>query len=256
MSPPIFSLARTILVFLVVSTFLTSVTFAQDPDVKHSIIFKPQFFQFKDSFNYGLVFSGLNLTGEYSLRRETENGILNFSPKLAFGANYNKGIGLAWQLRPLHFSYTFDIGSNGVKLGPYISSNYQWQLYPELQSGHMFWFSSFEIGPVVELDVEVRGRSLNIQATNSFLGWVSRPEPNPNSESYFYALSASDWLSNVHKDLSFGFNNFFNHTIIVVSMPTSGKTTWGYEFEYFGYYKNPDIKYIVHSINMKWSLGK
>jgi hypothetical protein len=222
----------------------------------HSISFKPQYFQIKESFNYGLVHDGLNLGVEYTLTKRTENIMFSYSPEFSFGINYAQGVGMAWYLQPVDIFYGWKIGKHNLFIGPYFSMNYQWQLYPELQSGHLYWYSSFELGPQLMLDVFIGQTKLNIMFSNVFLGWVSRPEPQPTNEVYFYSLAASDWIGNAHQDLTFGFNNLFNNTILKIELDSDRKVKWGYEFNYFGYFEDPKVQYMSHAITMKWKLGK
>ncbi|MFT5168037.1 MAG: hypothetical protein ACI8P3_003276 [Saprospiraceae bacterium] len=131
-----------------------------------------------------------------------------------------------------------------LTLGPYFSANYRWQLYPELQSGHMFWFTSLEIGPRLMLILPYKTRKFNIVFTNSFAGLISRP--TPPTEKYFYSLTIADFIENAHRDLEFGFNNKFNHTNLEIkALHTKGKKlSLAYEFEYFSYYQNPTLNYL------------
>ncbi len=225
----------------------------------HFISFKTQFFQIKDGFNYGLAHSGLNLAAGYSFEKTSEKRSFSYAADLAFGANFNKGVGLAWHLKPVEFFYGYRVNKSEswpVILGPYFSTNYHWQLYPELQSGHMFWFTALEVGPRVILSKAHKNRTFLLRFSNSFAGLTSRPEPA--TESYFYSLGLGDFIENAHSDLKFGFNDLLNHSILEIEMlPKPGKRlSLAYEFEHFQYHKNPKWSYITHSFNLKWKIGK
>ncbi len=224
----------------------------------HSISLKTQFFQFNDEFNYGLVFNGLNMVGQYTFEKESFDSYLVYSSKIAFGANFNKGVGLAWQFTPIDIFYGYQIKEMPLYIGPYFAANYQWQLYPELQSGHMFWFTALEVGYEASytLPYNYKSRKFKLSFANAFAGFASRPEPS--TETHFYSLTISDFFSNAHSDLEFGFNNLFNHTRFEIEMlrKPEKRLSLAYEFEYFGYFDTPTVNYLNHSFNLKWKIGK
>lgn len=249
------------ILFVVVISTLPSFVFSQEslPVKVKSISFKTQFSQFKDEFNYGLVYSGFNLVGAYSFQKTSERKTLIYDAELGFGPNFNKGIGMAWRLKPLDIFYGSMVNHDENKpltLGGYFAAFYQWQLYPYLQSGHMFWFSSFEVGPQIMLRLRFKSKEIKIRFSNSLAGFASRPEPS--TEVYFYTLKISDFISDAHSYLEFGSFNLFNHTNFEIEIPNiSGKRrSIAYEFEYFGYYNDPKLSYLVHSLNLKWKVGK
>ena len=228
-------------------------------DKSHYLSFKPQFIQIKEAANYGYVFNGLNLSLNYSFELENDQRISAYSPSIAFGALYKKGIALAFQIRPIDLFYGFRL--HKIKpfkfyLGPYMALNYQWQLYPELQSGHMFWFTAMEIGPKIATSFDFNSRAFKATFSNSLAGWISRPELE--TEEYFYSLTIPDYIQNAHEGLTFGFNDLFNHTKISIESLTRNARviSLGYQFEYFVHYKHPELSFMIHGINLKWKLNK
>lgn len=221
--------------------------------------FKTQFLQFKDAFNYGLTFSGVSLVAGYSRTWELEKHQLRIDTEMGFGPLYNKGIGLAWRFKPIDLFYGFKRQQSDRKpltIGPYLSALYNWQIYPELQSGHMFWFSSYALGARLISEIHVKEHPITLSLSNSAIGWVSRPVPA--TETYFYALELKDFATNAHQNLTLASSNVFNHTQLRFAFrPKPGKRrSMAYEFEYFGYYQDPRLSYIHHSINFSWKLGK
>jgi len=240
---------------------LVNLIYAQNPTwiKSHHVAYKTQFFQIKDAFNYGLVYNGVNLKGEYSFVLKSDRKTFSYDADLAFGVNFKKGVALAWHFKPIDIFYGWRINKNHLNpliLGPYFATNYNWQLYPYLQSGHMYWFSSIEIGPRIEYTTPIKSRLFRFTMTNSLAGWASRPLPG--TETYFYSLKFSDFVSNPHSNMKFGSFDLFNHTILEIEMAnTKGKRlSVAYEFEYFGYYNDPKLSYIAHSINLIWRVGK
>ena len=232
---------------------------AQDSQklTEHEVSFKSQYIQIKDEFNYGLVNRGLNLVGEYTLVSHMDNNKFMYQAELAFGANYNQGVGMIWSLKPFDLNYSFSLNENAdlpISLGPYLAGYYKWQLYPELQSGHMFWISSYELGPQIELSLPVKKRVLHVTLSTSLLSLNSRPEYT--TEQYYYSLTFSDFVSNPHSDMTFGSWNLFNHTDLRLELISPDKGfSMAYEFEFMGYFDEPTFRYMAHSINLNWILG-
>ena len=251
---------RSILFLFFLLGSLTSVAQEKVFIKEHTITFKPQFFQIKDAFNYGLAHSGLNLNAGYTFTRTGANLMFTFSPDLSFGVNYNQGVGLAWHLRPVDLYWGFRLPVNtfitDLYVGPYAAANYQVQLYPELQSGHMFWFTTLEYGPRIKMNLPVLNHEFRITVTNSLAGWTSRPKPS--TETYFYSLRFSDFVDNPHQNLNFGSYDIFNHSqLSIETIRREGKRlTLGYEFDYIGLFYNPEVHYLAHSISLTWKIGK
>ncbi len=224
------------------------------------IHFKPQFFQIKDALNYGLTYSGINLNGGYHWQQTSSDHRVSYATDLAFGVNFNKGIGLAWHFKPLDLFYGFKMkiseSLDPIYVGPYLATHYQVQLYPYLQSGHMFWFTTIEYGPRVETQIQIGDRSIFFRLTNSLAGWTARPKPA--TETYFYSLRFSDFIQNPNSRFNFGSFEVFNHTNLTLEMnPRPGKRlSVGYEFDYVGIFYDPNLHYIAHSFNLTWKIGK
>ena len=232
---------------------------AQDRGHKneHTLSFKSQYIQIKDEFNYGLVNRGLNLAGEYSLVSRIDRNILSYQAEIGFGVNYNQGLGMIWSLKPFDLFYGFRVNHNAdmpITLGPYLSGYYKWQLYPELQSGHMFWVSSYETGPRFQISLPLKSRILHVILSTSVVSLNSRPEYI--TEQYYYSLTFSDFASNPHSNMTFGSMNQYNHTDLTVELIRSGKGfSFAYEFEFMGYFDTPAFRYMAHSVNLNWILG-
>jgi hypothetical protein len=232
---------------------------AQDSEnnIQHMISMKSKFTQIKDEFNYGLVNNGFNPGIEYSLVSGTEKNIIIYRTELDFGANFKKGLGMAWSLKPVDLFYGFRVNRNPeilVTLGPYIAGNYKWMLFPFLQSGKMFWISSWELGPRIMVSLPYKEKIISVSIANSVAGLVSRPLMK--TEEYFYSLSLLDFVRNPHTNMTFGLQNVFNHTSLNVELTGQGKKrSLSYEFEFMGYMKEPMFRYLSHSINLKWKIA-
>ena len=240
---------------------LSTVAKAQDTTFQksHRLNFQTQFFQIKEAANYGLVFNGLNLVFGYDFNKKTNSRLIQYSADLAMGIDFKKGPGINGHLKPVDLFYGFqiDAGLNKVLyLGPYLAANYQWQLYPEVQSGHMFWFTFIDVGPKANFTLPIKGKEYQFTLSNSIAGFASRPLPS--TETYYYSLAFSDFVQNAHSNLKFGAFNLFNHTQVEIERLNLNEKglALAYAFEYFGYYENPELNYLTHSIILRWYIGK
>ena len=220
----------------------------------HAISFKTQFIQIKDAFNYGLKYSGINLVAGYSFSQITDKKIVIYHPEIAFGGVFNKGAGFVWKFKPIDFFYGRKLKSKALTIGAYCSSDYQWQQYPELQGGRLFWFSSIEIGPKIVFEFPYKSYLLDISFSNSIAGIASRPKPS--TETYFYAFSFSEFIAVAHQNLQFGSYDVFNRTQLEIELKWDSwkRCSVGYSFEYFGYYNEPMLHFLNHSLNFKWKI--
>ena len=182
-------ISRLKLVIVLIILGVSSLGSAQD-DLRNrtsSWSLKTQFCQIKDAFNYGLVYTGFNIAGGYTLAYESNKDMVKYAPELGIGPNFNKGTGVFLQMRPIDIFYGKKLKKRPLVAGLKALTNYNWQLYPDLQSGHLFWFTSIEIGPQVIYTFPIKNRKARITFYNSILGFSSRPRPT--TETYFYALN-------------------------------------------------------------------
>ena len=247
------------LLILVLGTFLRVYASEKTTQTQQSFSFQTDYYQIKDGFNYGLVTNGMNLVFGFDRLKVKQDNMISYSSNLAFGLGHRQGIALNLHLKPADFFYGIRIKnafSEAFFLGGYTALNYHWQLYPELQSGHMLWFSSLEIGPRIHAKFNIGKRQLNVIASNSLAGFSSRPEPI--TEQYFYSLKFSDFAGNPHSNIKFGSFDLMNHSHAEIELPNNkgSRITLAYMFDYFAYYKNPKVEYLTHSIKLSWKLGK
>ena len=251
---------KTSCIIIVILLLNNGVLLAEDrgKNMHQSISLKSSFIQIRDEFNYGLVHNGLDISGEYTLTLSGEKNTFMYHAGLSFGANYKQGLGLAWSFKPLDIYYGFRLDHHSrvsLTLGPYVAGYYMWQLYPELQSGKMFWISSYEIGPRILMSLPLKSRTLHFSFSNSLVSLNSRPEWR--TEEYFYSLTFADFITNPHSNMTFGYLEVFNHTQILLGLSHADKKmSVAYEFNFIGYQESPTFKYVSHSIVLKWKIGK
>jgi hypothetical protein len=220
----------------------------------HTLSFKTQYIQVKDALNYGLVYNGPNLGVAYSYKKSTDENMLTYSPEVYFGGLFAKGGGFSWRFKPIDIFYGLNLKSRHITIGAYLSTDYQWQQYPELHGGRLYWFSSIEIGPKIAYELHTNSYLLNICFSNSLAGFTSRPKQT--NEPYFYSFSLSEFINVANQNLDFGSFNQFNRTKLEIKLnPDSWKRfSIGYSFEYFGYYQEPSLSYLSHSFNLNWKI--
>jgi hypothetical protein len=233
--------------------------FSQNARTSSLITIEPQFIQLKDQKNYGLVFNGGNISVGYTLQKQSGENLFYYDADFGFGAGFSKGIaGINFHLKPAGISYCFPV-VQGEKatlyIGPYLTMNYNLQLYPELQSGHALWFTFYDLGPRFIVDMRLKEQTFRIQLANSIFGLVSRPvEMN---ETYYYTLNFFDLMGKVHSNFRAGSFNLLNHTDFELEWRQIGGSnkSLAYRIEYFHYKKEPRLQYLVHSISYRIKLG-
>ncbi len=227
----------------------------EGPD--HSMSLKISYLQVKDQFNYGLTFGGLNLAGVYELRYFAGRMELGYRAELGMGAVHNKGLGIQLNLKPLVGFAGFRLTGGSERkllLGPYLSAYYLWQMYPELQSGHLFWFASYELGPRLETMLPFKGFGLRISVSMALAAFNSRPQFQ--TEQYYYSSTLSDFFRNPHTHMKAGFPGSFNHAEFCIDLNRPNRSiSFGYHFEYIGYRDAPTFRFMTNSLILKWMIA-
>ena len=226
------------------------------PDHGRTLTVQAGFSQLKDAFNYGLVYNGGEIHTMWSCWNRRDRSVFSYQGGFGLGMNGQVGPGLIVSIKPVNLSWVTSIGSGQWTLGGYMMTDYRWQLYPLLQSGHMFWMTTMEVGPKASVALPIGKRQLLISLAVSLAGVTSRPRPS--TETYFYSLAFSDVIRNAHQRLTFGMSDRFNHTLLALTLVplTSRRMTAHYLFEYLGYYPEPAFHYLRHAISLSWRLGK
>lgn len=233
--------------------------FAQDSNTGSVIAIEPQFFQLKDQKNYGLVFNGGNISVGYTLQKQTGNIFFRYDAVFGLGVGFSKVIaGINLHLKPAGLSYCFRVvkgEKTTLYIGPYLTMNYFFQMYPELQSGHALWFTFYDLGPGFIADTRLREQTFRVRLASSIFGLVSRPvEMN---ETYYYTLNFFDQVGKVHSHFRAGSFNLLNHTDFELEWRQIGNSnkSLAYHLEYFYFNDEPKLQYLVHAISYRIKLG-
>ena len=251
------SFPRLVIILMLVSGSVD--TYTQNAGTGSTIAIEPQFFQLKDQKNYGLAFNGGNISVGYTLQKQSGNNLFHYDADFGFGAGFSKGIaGINFHLKPAGISYCFPV-VQGEKatlyIGPYLTMNYNFQLYPELQSGHALWFTFYDLGPMFIVDTRLKEQTFRIQLANSIFGLVSRPDER--NETYYYTLNFFDLVGKVHSNFRAGSFNLLNHTDFELEWRHIGNSnkSLAYRLEYFHFKDEPQLQYLVHAISYRIKLG-
>ncbi len=207
------------------------------------------FLQIKDFYNYGLAHTGGNLSFGISKEKILGDKFISWQSNLAFGAMYNKGIGLNFHISPFQYKRGYKISkSNNTFLGGYLGSHFLYQVYPELQNGQMFWLSSQEVGAFLQSNLAISDRIFKVQISNSLLSLYSRP--HYKTEEYFYSIKFKDFINNPLSNLSLGSLNSYAHTNIMIETGLGKKNKISYRANYF-WAADASFKYLTHELVLK-----
>lgn len=204
------------------------------------------FNQIKDELNYGLVNNGLNLGIEYVNHKFFDKyGLLSSS--LDFGINFKKGIGANIVFKPV--KYWSPSLFKGYNISLYFETIYNWQMYPELHSGHLFHLSSYEIG-FIYVPQTVFGLDYNFLIKSSLLSLNSKK--NWDREEQNYSFDFIDFFRVANQELNFNLiGNYFHIELWLPFYKTINKE-FMYNFEFYYLKDKTDIKIINHGVKIAW----
>jgi len=220
-----------------------------------------QFNQIKEQLNFGLVFRGPAVDLQAGLTREYKHFLFEYSGKLNLSLLFSKGMtGISLNLQPVNGFLGIPVLRSPVIrifLGPSLTTEYRYQLYPDLQGGQSYWFSGFILSPRLRLDYITVKKIFRLNLLNSVGGFTSRPDDY--RDPYFYSFKFADIVSNLHHDLRFGsFDQFnlFTLDLEMIFLKKKSDLSIGYGLEYLTYHPAPELKCLTHSIRLKFYLKK
>jgi hypothetical protein len=138
-------------------------------------------------------------------------------------------------------------------IGPDLKFEYNYTLYPQLQSGFDYWFTNFSLGLKAHYAFNYQSSAFQIALSSSLAGFTSR-QPDYR-DPYFFDIGFKFAVRDLHQKLVFGSFEKYNTTDLeILWKPVSkSRLTFGYEFRYAGYYQAPEIKKVSHSIKILFS---
>lgn len=178
--------------------------------VRHRQHFSLELLQIKESLNFGLVFAGPLVGYGHSWEHESEQAYSLFTSQLGAGVVFSRGIvGANIHLKPAEWRYQWKI-SPDFSIGTLLAAEYNYQLYPDLQSGFSYWFSHWSAGLAMGYRFQALNTGWQVRGTTSLLGFTSRP--TPNRDPYFFDLGFVEAVRYLHQNIQFGSLNRFNRT--------------------------------------------
>jgi hypothetical protein len=210
------------------------------------------YMQIDESLNYGLVFSGPGIGFEYSKQWENPNRIIAYSAGLGFNFVQTRKIAAAnLHISPLKFSWLYKFPGKGTfAIGPYFIADYNYQVYPDLQSGYSFWFTHLSIGGALQYSFRIKQEAFKISAETSLFGITSRSEKY--EDPYFYDLDVGYVLRSVNSDFKFlGDNKYDNSKIELKWQHKPGsRLAFAYSYVSYNYVKEPKFAIVNHRLSI------
>lgn len=226
----------------------------QGNEISRNSFFSPGFAQVKEGANFGLVFNGPAINYGMNWDIKNDKRMITFGYELGVGVLFSKSIpALGIYLKPAEFAYMFRFpGSNSrLFIGPSLKFEYNYYLYPQLQSGFDYWFTDFSCGVNAQYDFKYRSSSFQLLANSSLMGFISRQPVY--RDPYFFDLGFKYAVRDLHQNLTFASLDKYNTTKLEILWKPglNSRFTLGYIFSYSGYYQAPGIRLVSHSIKIE-----
>ncbi|MHC1774469.1 MAG: hypothetical protein AB9834_03560 [Lentimicrobium sp.] len=210
-------------------------------------------FQVKERANFGLVFKGAGF--QYGIGRDfgTKRGTITFGSEVGVSILFSRQIpGLGIYLKPFEAAYLFEIPLKNQHLlvGPSLMLEYNYNMYPDLQSGFDYWFTDISAGLAARYDFRIRKADLQLSLNTSLAGFISR-QPDKR-DPYFYDIGFKHAVKHLHQDLTFGLAGDYNITSFEIRWKPApdSRLTYAYTLRYSGFYGNPEISMLNHSVKL------
>jgi len=216
----------------------------------HSVGFN--YLQLKEGMNYGLVFRGPGLSYTYSSLWENDWCVISYDAM--FGLTYMQTRtlpGANMTIVPVKLDWLFkNIIGDKLMIGPNFLAEYNYQLYPDLQSMNSFWFTQYTIGGILQYNFRINRQLFVCSVSTSFFGLTSRqPE---DLDPYFWDLSGGDIIRNFHQDLKFGVASRYKSSELEMkwSPGDASRFSLSWCLSYTDYCKAPNLKLLNNSLKL------
>jgi hypothetical protein len=209
--------------------------------------------QIKESANFGLVFTGPNVNYGHYWASLKNNRIFSIENELGVCIPFSKGIpALNVYLKPAEISWLFNniSAQNSFSLGPLVKIEYDYTLYPQLQSGFDYWYTNISLGVNSVYSFLLANQLLNARLKFSICGFTSRQDDYRNP--YFYDIGFIHAIRHLNSNLEFSGPDKFNSTNFELSWKCkpNSRFAWTYRFDYSGYFEKPAISMVNHNIKV------
>lgn len=209
---------------LSVLIFLASVQFGQaalsrSDTLLHRDKISLELIQIKESQHGGHVFTGSQLQYAHEWAWEGSESVSTVKSQIGAGVVFSRGIlGVNFHCMPAEWLYKWRVAPS-LLVGTALAADYNYQLYPDLQSGTSYWFSQLSAGLAVKYCFRAFESNWCVMGTTSLLGFTSRPSEIRNS--YFFDLGFGEAVRYLHQNIRFGSVNQFNRTRFEVQWQAS-----------------------------------
>jgi hypothetical protein len=224
---------------------IISAAFAQ-PATTHEHKISVNYLQIKESLNYGLVFKGPGLNYEYLKRWEYDKNQLTYTGRFGFSYLETRDIAAAnINLVPVNLNYLFKPKpEKEFFIGPTLLVDYNYELYPDLQSGYSFWFTHMSVGVKMLYKFNLQSNLFQVELGTTLFGITSRAKQW--EDPYYYDLSFGDVIKYLHQDMQFGSFGQYNHSELEIRYKPNAGSRWAlaYNFQYYGYFDEPRLDMI------------
>jgi hypothetical protein len=228
---------------------------AQEKIVVSRSYFSAGLKQIKESANFGLVFNGANINYGHYWASSKNNRILSIHNEIGVSIPFSKGIpALDVYLKPAEISYLFSsTGKNIFAVGPLVKFEYNYTLYPQLQSAFDYWFTDFSLGINSRYNFTFAGQLLSAHLKFTLCGFTSRQPDYRNP--YWYDIGFKHAIKHLNSDLEFSTLNKYNTTDFELAWKPkpASRITWAYCFKYSGYYEAPEILIVSNNIKLTFN---
>jgi len=210
------------------------------------------FLQIKEELNYGMVFQGPGLGYAYSAQWQNDKHRIQYEGRITFSTPLTRGIiAASFNIVPVRLDYLFKVGSDkAFSIGPYFTMEYNYEIYPDLQSGYSYWLTHFSLGGALNYSFDIQQHQFDLIFHTTLLGITSR---NPvYDDPYFFDLGLGYVLGYLHQDFQFGSLNRYNQSELEIRwQPKSlSRLAFEYAFQYYGYFDEPELTMLNQSIKL------
>ena len=248
-----------VLIFLFFSTLALNSSNAQlnkDASLsKHMNSYKSGIKQIKEDANFGLVFTGPDVIYSHYWEYSKNNRIFSIENEIGVCIPFSKGIpALDFYFKPAELSYLIQTrGKNKFAAGPLVKFEYNYTLYPQLQSAFDYWFTNFSLGIKTLYNFNIAAQSLSLRLKFSLCGFTSRQPDYRNP--YFYDIGFKHAMKHLNSDLEFSTIGKFNSSDFELAWKPKpdSRISWSYCFNYTGYLEAPDISIVRHTIKLAFN---
>ena len=228
----------------------------------HSHTFVVGFLQLKDQLDLGMVFNGVQLEYRYGLHWKINDHEIIYQPKFGAGITFSKYSipGNAMERSQFHFAPVnitwtmpaYDQNGHAIRAGVNFIMDYNYRYCEDLHDSLLFWNTEIGFSPVIQYSYQWDNKRIKATLKNSLFGFTSHTR---GYDPYFWQFTWKDIFIKPHEEMKFGSFNNYNHTNISLEFsPNISKMhSFGYEFDYLGFFSENKFERINH--NLFWRLS-